>query len=300
MITPFRISPPRSAYLRLIEHQKRIKPQAYHPDLPLVLFITFTRIASGLSLVSVFFPSSIVRTGVALACMSVATVASIAHLNVPLRFLTMVRNSRSFLVWEIRLAGALTTFLGLEFLSFLGYLQRFQAFFPWINFGLALLFLVSTGWAYRFETHPAWKTWILPVYYVVSACVMGLVLRAMYHPFVALPLIYALLLAAEASVLLFYRNHLRTTSPTALDSLTTGSEKRILLAFLWSTFFLPALLTLTLLLQGYLEALNVVMAISCATGILLERVLFFRVERPIFFLSFVENTNGKDRYWIRG
>ena len=183
MMTPFRPPIPKSAYLRLVEHQRNIKLRAYHPDLPLVLFITFSRIAAGLSLVSIFFPPSVVRTGVAFVFMVLATLASIAHLKVPLRFLTMVRNNKSFLVWEIRLAGALTAFLGLHFLSFHGYFERFHALFPWVNFILAILFLISTGWAYRFETHPAWKTSILPVYYIVSACMMGLVLRAMYHPF---------------------------------------------------------------------------------------------------------------------
>ena len=296
----FKISLPKSAYLRLVEHQKKIKLHAYHPDLPLVLFITFTRIASGLSIVSVFFTPSVVGTGVAFVFMSLATIASIAHLNVPLRFLTMVRNNRSFLVWEIRLAGALTTFLALQFFSRLGYFQRFQAMFPWINFVLAILFLISTGWAYRFIAHPAWKTSILPVYYIASACMIGLVLRAMYNSFVALPLIYTLLLATEVFLLLLYRNHLRATSPTALESMVTGSEKWTLLAFLWSTLLLPVLLTLVLLFHGYPDVINIFMAISCFTGILLERILFFQVERPVFFFSFIKNPNGEGPHWIRG
>lgn len=300
MIPPFKIPLPRSAYFRLVEHQSKLSLPAYHPDIPLVLFIAFTRIAAGLSLVSIFFPPSVVRTGVALVFMGLGTLASIAHLKVPLRFLTMVRNNKSPLVWEVRLAGALTAFLGLHFLSFLGYVQRFQAVFPWVDLILAILFLLSTGWAYRFETHPAWKSSILPLYYIVSACTVGLVFRAIYHSFMALPLIFAFLLATEAFLLLLYRNHLRKTSPTALQNLVTGPEKRTLLAFLWSTLLLPALLTLVLLFHGYLEVINIFMAISCFTGILLERILFFQVERPIFFLSFIENPNGKDRYWVRG
>jgi len=63
----------------------------------------------------------------------------------------MIRNNRSYIVWEIRLAGALTTFLGLQCLSGLGWFQGLRFLFPWINFSLAILFLVSTGWAYRFE-----------------------------------------------------------------------------------------------------------------------------------------------------
>lgn len=300
MIPPFKIPLPRSAYFRLVEHQSKLSLPAYHPDIPLVLFIAFSRIAAGLSLVSVFLPSSPARTGVAFIFMVLATLASIAHLKVPLRFLTMVRNNKSFLVWEIRLAGALTAFLALHFLSFLGYFERFHAWFPWATFILAILFLISTGWAYRFETHPAWKTSLLPLYYIASACMIGLVFRAMYYPFAALPLIYALLLVTQALLLLLYRNHLKTTSPTALESLMTGNEKRTLLAFLWSAFLLPVLLTLFLQVHGYMEVVNIFLAISCSIGILLERVLFFQVERPVFFLSFIANPNGKGQYCVRG
>ena len=300
MIPPFKMPLPRSAYLRLVEHQSRLNLPAYHADVPLVLFISFTRVAAGLSLVSILFPPSVHRIGVALVFMGLGTLASIAHLRVPLRFMTMVRNNKSPLVWEVRLAGALTAFLGLHFLSLLGYLQHFEAVFPWATCILAVLFLLSTGWAYRFETHPAWKSSILPIYYIVSACTVGLVFRAMYYSFVALPLVFALLLVMEAFLLFLYRNHLRKTSPTALQHLLTGHEKRTLLAFLWTTLFLPALLTLLLLVVGYIEELNVVMAASCFAGILLERILFFQVERPVFFLSFIENPNGKDRYWVRG
>ena len=130
MITPFKIPLPKSAYFRLVQHQSKLSLPAYHPDIPLVLFIAFTRIAAGLSLVSIFFPPSVVRTGVALVFMGLGTLVSIAHLKVPLRFLTMARNNKSPLVWEVRLAGALTAFLGLNFLSFLGYVQRFQTMFP--------------------------------------------------------------------------------------------------------------------------------------------------------------------------
>jgi hypothetical protein len=48
--------------------------------------------------------------------------------------------------------------------------------------------------------------------------------------------------------------------------------------------------------------LNLVLAGSCLAGIFLERALFFRVEKPVYFLSFIENpqSSGKDSYWIRG
>jgi DMSO reductase anchor subunit len=117
MISSFTDPLPESAYLRLLEYQKTTRLNSYRPDLPLVLFISFSRVAAGLSLISPFFPGSMLWTGISFGCMVLATLASIAHLGVPHRFLTMVINSRSYLVWEIRLAGAFTAFLGLQFLS---------------------------------------------------------------------------------------------------------------------------------------------------------------------------------------
>ena len=146
MIAPFTNPLPKSAYFRLLEYQKKGKVDSYQPDLPLILFISFSRVAAGLSVLSVFFAESLLWTSIALGCMMVATLASISHLSVPLLFFKMVRNNRSYIVWEIRLAGALTTFLGLQCLSGLGWFEGLHSLFPWINFSLAILFLVSTGW----------------------------------------------------------------------------------------------------------------------------------------------------------
>ena len=50
---------PKSSYLRLLEYQRqRMVFPAYAADLPLLLFIFFSRIAAGLSILSVFFPHS--------------------------------------------------------------------------------------------------------------------------------------------------------------------------------------------------------------------------------------------------
>jgi hypothetical protein len=302
-MTQFFTNPlPRSAYFRLMEHQGRIKPSSYEPDYPLIFFISFSRIAAGISLISVFFRSSFLWTTMGLGFMILATISAIAHLNVPARFLTMVRNNRSHLVWEIRLAGALTAFLTLQFLSFLGWFKTYQAFFPWINFFLALLFLLSTGWAYRFETHPAWRSWTLPIYYLASASMVGIALCSIGSSSHLLPLVYVVLLLVQVSLLGLYRNHLKLTSPMSLKKILMDKEKWVFLSFLWATLFLPALLTLALLIEGEGIMLNLVMAISYSAGVFLERVLSFWVEKPIFSLSFIENPeiNSKYPYWIRG
>jgi DMSO reductase anchor subunit len=303
LMTPSFSNPlPRSAYFRLLEYQKTAKPNSYDPDLPLVLFISFSRVAAGLSLVSIFFPGSILWTGVSLGCMVLATMASIAHLSVPQRFMTMIINNRSYLVWEIRLAGALTSFLGIEFLTSLGWFQPFHIFFPWISACLSVLFLISTGWAYRFESHPAWRSHILEFYYLTSALTIGLGLRYIQVPFDGAPFLFAALLLIKGFLLILYRNHLRVTSPTSLKKVVVDRERRVFLAFLWTDLLLPALFTLSFFIKGDFTVFDCLFATSCFIGILLERVLFFWVERPIFFLSFMGNPElGKEvPYWIRG
>jgi DMSO reductase anchor subunit len=293
---------PKSAYLRLLEYQKGTRVSPYDPDFPLVLFISFSRVAAGFSLVALFFPGSILWTGISFGCMMLATFASIAHLSVPHRFITMIINSRSYLVWEIRLAGALTAFLGVQLLSGLGWFYPYGFYFPWINFGLSILFLISTGWAYRFETHPAWKTSLLPLYYLTSALMIGLGLRSVQYPTKEIPFLFAALLLVKGLLLVLYRNHLKVTSPTSLEKIVVEKERWVFLAFFWADLLLPALLTFSLLIEREFVIFHCLLVTSCLVGLFFERILFFRVERPIFFLSFIRNPNRGETspYWVRG
>jgi DMSO reductase anchor subunit len=294
---------PRSAYLRLLEYQREMKPHAYHPDFPLILFITFSRVASGIALTNPFSPPAKIGVGIALACMLLATAASIVHLNVPMRFLTMIRNNRSHLVWEVRLAGALTGFLVLESASLFGlpFLQGYRPYFMWVNFFLALLFLISTGWAYRFASHPAWESHALTFYYVASACLLGLSVRSALTPlsfFAPLPFFFFLI--AEILLLLLYRKHLKTVSPFSLTKMVRGSDRRAFFAFLGFSLALPCLLSLLFVIAGKGEIFSGLIALSCFLGVFLERILFFRVERPAYFISFVQKEDEEGRNWIRG
>jgi hypothetical protein len=302
MVDPFTNPLPKSAYLRLLKHQQETKVNAYAPDPPLVLFIFFSRVGAGLALVFPYFRESVFWLAISLGCMILATLSSIAHLSVPHRFLTMIRNNRSYLVWEIRLAGALTTCLGLQFLSLIGWFHGYRSTFPWINLALSVLFLLSTGWAYRFETHPAWKTSLLPLYYLASGVAVSLAIRSIEFPSSFIPLLFGALVLVKAFLLVLYRNHLETTSPTSLKKIVLGREKWIFLAFLWTDLLLPGLLTLALFIQGDFIVLHCLFATSCLVGIFLERILFFWVERPIYFLSFIENPKLEKKYpyWIRG
>jgi DMSO reductase anchor subunit len=197
----------------------------------------------------------------------------------------MIINHRSPIVWEIRLAGALTGSLGAQLLSRLGMLPGFETFLLWSSFCLSILFLMATGWAYRFHTHPAWKTDILPGYYLVSASMIGFALYSILNPNPFLGLITLAFLFAEGSLILLYRNHLRKTSQISLRRIFSGKDQAFLLAFLGSVFVLPGLLSFAPLFTKNLEFYATVLALSNSMGVVFERILFFRLEQPIFFLS---------------
>jgi DMSO reductase anchor subunit len=262
---------------------------AYAADLPLLLFIFFSRIAAGLSILSVFFPHSALWLGTAFCCMVLATAASVTHLTVPTRFFTMIINHRSPLVWEIRLAGALTASLGAQVLSDIGYLPGFGVILPWTSFSLAILFLISTGWAYRFHTHPAWKTNILFGYYLASALMTGFALYSITFPNFFFRLITVTLLCTEGFLILLYLNHLCKTSWISLKRIDSGKDWRVSVAFLASVLLLPGLITFAPLFTNHLELFAVLLALSSGVGIVLERILFFRLEQPVFFLSRGQN-----------
>jgi len=276
---------PKPTYLRLLEYQRqRMVFPAYASDLPLAFFIFFSRIAAGLSILSVFFPLSVLWVSTAFLCMVLATAASITHLTAPSRFLTMIINHRSPLVWEIRLAGALTSSLGAQLLSHMGMLPGFETLLPWTSFSLSILFLISTGWAYRFHTHPAWKTHILPGYYLASASMTGYALYSIMYPNPFFRLITVTLLCAEGFLILLYLNHLCKTSWVSLKRIDSGKDRRVSLAFLVTVLLLPAILTFVPLFTESLAPFASVLALSSGVGIVFERMLFFRLEQPGFFL----------------
>jgi DMSO reductase anchor subunit len=285
---------PKSSYLRLLEYQRqRMAFPAYAADLPLLLFIFFSRIAAGLSILSVFFPHSVLWLGTAFCCMVLATAASITHLTVPTRFFTMIINHRSPLVWEIRLAGALTASLGMQVLSDIGFLPGFEIVLPWTSFSLGILFIISTGWAYRFHTHPAWKTHILFGYYLASASMIGFALYSITFPNFFFRLITVTLLCTEGFLILLYLNHLCKTSWISLKKIDSGKDRKVSMVFLASVLLLPGLITFAPLFTKNLELFAAVLALSSGVGIVFERILFFRLEQPVFFLSRSQNPEAK-------
>jgi DMSO reductase anchor subunit len=285
---------PKPAYLRLLEYQRQTMSfPAYGADVPLLFFIFFSRIAAGLSILSVFFPFSVLWVGIAFSCMVLATAASITHLTVPARFLTMIINHRSPLVWEIRLAGALTGSLGAQLLAYMGIFSGLGTLFLWTSFSVSILFIISTGWAYRFDTHPAWKTDILFGYYLASAFMIGFALYSITYPNSLFRLVTVTLFCTEGFLILLYLNHLCKTSAISLKRIESGKDRRISHAFLVSVLLIPGLITFAPLLTKNLGSFATVLALSSSAGVIFERILFFRLEQPIFFLSRGQNSEPR-------
>ncbi len=277
---------PNPTYLRILEYQRqRMAYPTCSVDRPLLFFILFSRIAAGLSIFSLFFPPSLLWSGIAFFLMVLATGASITHLTIPSRFLAMILNHRSPIVWEVRLAGALTTSLGAQILSHLGMLPGFESFMPWISFFLSILFLLATGWAYQFHTHPAWKTDLLPGLYLISAAMIGLAFYSFSYPNQYFGGIILVLIGLQGLLVYLYLNYLRKVSHLSLKRIVSGKERILSLAFLMSHLLLPLLLALTALFMEQLELLALTLALSSILGVMFERILFFRLEQPIFFLS---------------
>jgi DMSO reductase anchor subunit len=204
----------------------------------------------------------------------------------------MIINHRSPIVWEVRLAGALTASLGAQFLSRLGVLPGFETFLLWASFFIGILFLIATGWAYRFHTHPAWKTDILPGYYLASASMLGFALYSILYQNRFFGLLTFSLLCAEGFLIFLYLNHLRKTSHISLKRILSGKDRGLSLAFLTTVFFLPGFLAFASLFTKNLELYAAILALSSGVGVVFERILFFRLEQPVFFLSRSQNPDS--------
>jgi DMSO reductase anchor subunit len=164
-------------------------------------------------------------------------------------------------------------------------LPGFESLLPWTSFFLSIFFLISTGWAYRFHTHPAWKTNILPGYYLASASMTGYALYSVMYPNPFFRLVTVTLLCTEGFLILLYLNHLCKTSWVSFKRILSGKDRRLSLAFLLTVLLLPGVLSFAPLITKSLVPFASVLALSSGVGIVLERILFFRLEQPVFFLS---------------
>jgi DMSO reductase anchor subunit len=170
----------------------------------------------------------------------------------------------------------------------------------WMGCILSVLFLISTGLAYRFLAHPVWGSSMLPAYYVISATLIGFSLRAIGQPFTTFPIVFNLLVITQMILLIRYKNDIKTSSEKVLGELKKNPLKWILRGFLSASLFAPAALAMVSLLGRTHSLIYALIGFSCFMGMILERILFFRVERPNLFFSFIRHPGKKGDRLIRG
>jgi hypothetical protein len=122
---------------------------------------------------------------------------------------------------------------------------------------------------------------------------IGYALYSVLYPNPFFRLITVTLLCAGGFLVLLYLNHLCKTSWMSLKRIDSGKDRRISLAFLASVLFLPGVLTFAPLFTKNLELFSAVLALSSLAGVVFERILFFRLEQPVFFLSRSQNPEPK-------
>jgi len=79
-----------------------------------------------------------------------------------------------------------------------------------------------------------------------------------------------------------------------------GKEQSISLAFLGSAILVPGLITFATLFTKNVKLFAEVSALSNVAAVVFERILFFRVEKPTFFLSRTQNSEESFSFrpWI--
>ncbi len=301
-MTPF----PKSTYLRLLENKRR--PIArYRPDYPLVFFIFLSRLSFGASVVSGTLQISahlretvVVNTIISLGSLLLAIAISLTHLGAPKGFVGMIRNIRSRLTWEIGLSGTLLPilFLNLVFLSLDMWGKGITLVMGWAMLVIALSALISSGLAYHFSTHPSWNTNLLPIFYLFSGLILGFSFTCVVAQVVegtspfqhmrTIPLILGTLILAQLWVGYGYIRYLKGFLHRTVHDLLRGKASRLFWTYMSLSFILPLLIILGALFRGGFEFLpSISLTAALLVGVYLERILFFSIEKPIYFFYYV-------------
>ena len=114
---------------------------------------------------------------------------------------------------------------------------------------------------------------------------IGFTLYSITYPNLFFRLITVTLLCTEGFLILLYLNHLCKTSWISLKKIDSGKDRGIALAFLVSVLLLPGLITFAPLFTTNIAFFAAFLALSSGAGVVFERILFFRLEQPDYFLS---------------
>lgn len=293
---------PRSYYFRVMHQASRTT--RLRPDYPLVFFGFFSRLALGMAMVGGVWQlwgnhlgiSSLtlqVAFGLGILCIVIARF----HAAETRPLYHVFTNFKSLLTWEILL---LMLFLIILVINFFRDHLGLAAGGPSVVLSvliilLAFLTTAVAGLIYKFYSHPIWNTNWFPLGAIISTMMLGVVtvyaLSVLFFSHVSenelkLLLQGALLfLGAQGVTLAGFIQHMRRVCKTRNRPVIYSHA--IFYLYLGIHFFFPlVIISLTLILQTILSnGLLLLLLLGVCGGVFLERILFFQMERPIFFLS---------------
>jgi len=294
----------RSTYLRVLENRQR-DPARFQPEYPLLVFMIAARFALGLAVFAGLLQMAarspgvvVLNTAVALGCLVAALGVAMTHLGAPRRFTGMLRNPRSRLSWEVSLVGLLILLLAANLVVF--WVSAPPHLLAWV-LGLAIILvglggLTAMGLLFKLPAHPAWNTNLLPAVNLISGLILGMAFTwAAAHLLgdsFLLPRT-ALILAALGLLILIqlgvggcYLNYLHGFLDQTLKDLRRGRTSRLWQVYLGAYFGLPLALIAWSLWGRLGFPAGAGLLASLLAGVWLERVLFFSLEKPVFFFYF--------------
>jgi DMSO reductase anchor subunit len=274
----------------------------------LVFFIFLSRFSFGVSIISGILQISghlretlVVNTVASLGSLLLAIAISLNHLGAPKGLMGMLRNIRSRLTWEIGLSGILLLILVVDLVLLsqdMSWETGLIGAMGWIMIVIALSALISSALAYRFSTHPSWNTNLLPVIYLFSGLIVGLSFTYVAAQVVegassfqgprTIPFILGLFILAQLSVGYGYIRYLKGFLHRTVHDLLRGKSSTLFWTYMSLYFILPLLIILRALFRGGLEFFpSITLTVLLLFGAYLERILFFSVEKPIYFFYYV-------------
>jgi len=295
----------RSTYLRILENRQR-GPARLRPEYPLLVFMIAARFALGLAVLAGLLQMAArspgvvaLNTAVSLGCLVAALGVAMTHLGAPRRFTGMLRNPRSRLSWEVSLVGLLILLLAAN-LVLLFWINAPLHLLAWV-LGLAIILvglggLTAMGLLFKLWAHPAWNTNLLPAVNLISGLILGLTFTWTAAHLLGDPFLLprtALILAALGLLILIqlgmggcYLSYLRGFLDQTLKDLRRGRTAKLWRAYLGVYFGLPLALVVWSLWGHPGFVVGAGLLASLLSGVWLERVLFFSLEKPVFFFYF--------------
>jgi hypothetical protein len=285
----------RSVFHRIRE-SREAENRRFEPDTPLVLFILFSRIATGFAFASALLylegnPLGLYMVISAFVSMCLATVTSLTHLSTPFRFYRVLKNPSSRLTLEIGFSGIFLCVLVLVMAVEMAHIRNLGKLSSLFLSLTAILLLFGTTYAYRYTSHPLWNTARFFPYYVAN----GFVFASFFMDFIDLiqgketGLVYVIrgiaLVLVQAIGCYSYILFLLRSSPEAVHYIRR-KKAGVLLFWVTANFLVPMLLCLVMVIMGSSNIyLTPILLVSIILGVYGERILFFLLEKPVFFFN---------------